>query len=150
MDLLGTGNGAAWPKEPRFLPQVRDHNWFVEARRRESVTTWARGTVTSILADNFGNGFSNFFPLYLHRLKTGNENLFDASANAVRSLNLSEAAQQYLVRCNADHGELVFFHVVAIMHAPFFRGENAAALRQGWPRILLPPTEISCPPAWAN
>jgi len=130
-------------KSPDFFPQVGDRNFFVEARRRESVTTWARGTVTSILADNFGNGFSNFFPLYLHRLQTGNGDLFDASTKAVRMLNLSEAAQQYLERCDADHGELVFFHVVAIMHSPLFRGENAAALRQGWPRIPLPADRAS-------
>lgn len=125
-------------KSPDFFPQVREGNLFVEARRRESVTLWARGTITRILADNFGNGFSNFFPLYLYRLRATNGDLFDASATKAKTLNLSEVAKQYLKQCNARRGESVFFHIIAVMHAPLFRGENASALRQGWPRIPLP------------
>ncbi|MCC7447509.1 MAG: DUF559 domain-containing protein, partial [Anaerolineae bacterium] len=34
--------------------------------------------------------------------------------------------------------ESLFYHAIAIMHAPAYRTENAGALRQDWPRIPLP------------
>jgi very-short-patch-repair endonuclease len=36
---------------------------------------------------------------------------------------------------------LLFYHAIAIMHAPTYRTENAGALRQDWPRIPLPATK---------
>ena len=35
----------------------------------------------------------------------------------------------------------VFYHTLAILHAPDYRKENAGALRQDWPRIPLPDTK---------
>lgn len=52
-------------KSPDFFPQVFPKNAFIEARQRESVTEFSRGMVVTGLADNFGNGFSNFFPKLL-------------------------------------------------------------------------------------
>ena len=55
-------------KSPDFFPHVFPGNHFFEARQKESGSAYGRGMVVSILADNFGNGFSNFFPkLYLTR-----------------------------------------------------------------------------------
>jgi len=34
--------------------------------------------------------------------------------------------------------EELFFHIVAILHSPAYREENAGALRQDWPRVPLP------------
>jgi hypothetical protein len=41
-----------------------------------------------------------------------------------------------------DRPETIFFHALAIMHAPAYAEENAGALRQDWPRVPL----SLCPP----
>ncbi len=37
-----------------------------------------------------------------------------------------------------DH---LFYHTIAILHAPVYRNENASALRQDWPRVPLPSSQ---------
>ena len=54
-----------------------------------------------------------------------------------RSPNLSAAAQGYLDRLNANVEDL-FHYVLAVLHDPAYRAENAGALRMEWPRIPLP------------
>ncbi len=51
--------------------------------------------------------------------------------------NLTEFARNYLagLKCGAED---LFFHIVAVLHAPGYREENAGALRQDWPRVPLP------------
>lgn len=39
------------------------------------------------------------------------------------------------MKCGAED---LFFHIVAVLHSPLYREENAGALRQDWPRIPLP------------
>jgi predicted helicase len=57
-------------------------------------------------------------------------------------LNLSESAVQYLNRLGTlKDAEHLFYHVIAILHAPEYRKENAGALRQDWPRVPLPATK---------
>jgi hypothetical protein len=124
---------------------VFNGNLFIEARRKEPLERWSRGTVTSILSDNFGNGFSNFFPMLL--VKQLAESLFeDGTTNQSHRVgdylaNLSDAALAYLNTFNgiADTPHL-FHHAIAILHAPDYAAENGAALRQDWPRVPLPAT----------
>ena len=54
-----------------------------------------------------------------------------------RSPNLSAAAQGYLDRLNANVEDL-FHYVLAVLHDPAYRVDNAGALRMEWPRIPLP------------
>lgn len=54
--------------------------------------------------------------------------------------NLSNAATEYLARLDTDAPAL-FHHIVAVLHAPAYRTENAGALKQDWPRIPLPATK---------
>ena len=115
---------------PEYVPHVAPGNLWIEARQKQTMDAFDRGYVTDSLADNFGNGLSNFFPLELH--KQGNL-LGDAASH----LNLSEKAEKYLAAIGASH-ELLFFHAVAILHSPAYRTENQGALRQDWPRIPLP------------
>ena len=66
-----------------------------------------------------------------------------------RELNLHDDAKTYL-HALFDVGnsfialqqpaETLFFHVIAVLHAPAYRTENAGALRLDWPRIPLPGT----------
>jgi hypothetical protein len=129
-------------KSPDFLPQVFPQNAFVEARQRESVTDFSRGTVVTRLADNFGNGFSNFFPKLL--VNEPKETLFTAKTRKERrTQNLSELAKAYLKDLTLHPGPKeddspLFYHVTAILHSPIFRTENLSALRKNWPRIPLP------------
>ena len=50
---------------------------------------------------------------------------------------MSEAATAYLADLKAAPEEL-FYHALAVLHAPAYRAENAGGLRQDWPRIPLP------------
>ena len=34
--------------------------------------------------------------------------------------------------------EALFYHTLAVLHAPDYRAENSGALRQDWPRVPLP------------
>jgi Type ISP C-terminal specificity domain/N-6 DNA Methylase len=126
-------------KETRLLDREREefqaqfvgYTTWVEARQRESDDIFARGTVVRGLADNFGNGLSNFFPAVVLE-----ETLL--SEDQCRA-NLSDASEAYLGSIHADHTD-IFFHALAIMHTPQYRAENSGALLSDWPRIPLPAT----------
>ncbi|MBI5383713.1 MAG: N-6 DNA methylase [Verrucomicrobia bacterium] len=51
--------------------------------------------------------------------------------------NLTPRAAAYLAGLRTKP-EALFFHIVAVLHAPAYRTENAGALRQDWPRVPLP------------
>jgi hypothetical protein len=120
-------------RSPDYFAVARPDNPCIEARQRQPMDAFDRGYVTSTLADNFGNGFSSFFPLRLHE----GENLI---SEAALHPNVSKQAQAYLAGIGAGF-ESLFYHVVAILHSPDFRDENQGALKQDWPRIPLPATK---------
>ena len=117
---------------PDYKHHVFDGNLWLEARQREAREYFTRGTLCRHLADNFGNGLSNFFPTWLRDegFRLGNE-------GAQRRSNLSPAAQLYLDRLGLGVEDL-FHHVLAVLHNPAYREANAGALRMEWPRIPLP------------
>ena len=123
------GRGLLGRPSTDYPPQVFDGNLFIEAREREAKEDFSRGTLIRGLADNFGNGFSNFFPMLL--CDHGN------NGNSVRRANLSGTAQNYLQHIRADAEDL-FYYIIATLHDPAYRVANAGALRMGWPRIPLP------------
>ena len=51
--------------------------------------------------------------------------------------NLTPLALKYLTKLTATPEDL-FFHIVAILHAPAYCAENIGAFRQDWPRVPLP------------
>lgn len=123
-----------------YIPHVFDGNYWIEARQRIA-KEFDRGYVTQVLADNFGAGLSNFFPMYLNP-KAGENDLFhqsrpDGSDETQPIPNLSDAATDYLNETGGDV-EALFYHTVALLHAPTYRQENEGALRQDWPRVPLP------------
>ncbi len=118
-------------KRSDYFPQVFVGNMWIEARQKQTQDKFDRGYFTRVLADNFGNGLSTFFPLLLR--SDGASLLEPAGARP----NLSEAAWAYLDALGAAPEDL-FFHVLAVLHAPAYRDENAGALRQDWPRVPLP------------
>jgi len=132
-------------KRPEYVKHIFAGNYWIEARKSESRDGWDRGTVTTLLADNFANGLSNFFPLYLQSAtsdeSTGGAqpDLFAPAKPSGPQPNLTDYAREYLagLKCGAED---LFFHIVAVLHAPLYREENAGALRQDWPRVPLPKT----------
>ena len=114
-----------------YKPHVFDGNLWFEARKREPREDFSRGTLIRYIGDNFGNGMSYFFPVWLRDYGVGDKD------DAARRLNLSNAAQRYLKRLNAK-GEDLFHHALAVLHDPTYRRANAGALRIEWPRIPLP------------
>jgi hypothetical protein len=119
-------------RSPDYFPHINPENLWIEARRHHSHEYYDRGYSVRVLADNFGNGFSNFFPLYLYDEDPGQ--LFQA-----RHENLSPLARRYLTQAGGDAPAL-FHHTLAILHAPAYRLENSGGLRQDWPRLPLPAT----------
>ena len=130
-----------WEAETKLLDEKRadykshvlDGNLWLEAREKEAREDFSRGTFCRHLADNFGNGLSSFFPLWLHNDGLGT----DKVGETLCSPNLSAAAQRYLEGLDAGVEDL-FHHVLAVLHDPAYRKANAGALRMEWPRIPLP------------
>ncbi len=116
-----------------YRPQAFEGNLLIEAREREAKEDFSRGTLIRGLADNFGNGFSNFFPIWLR-----NDDGFETGGNGTKHRpNLSAAAQRYLKHLNASVEDL-FHHTLTTLHDPAYREANAGALRMDWPHIPLP------------
>jgi len=115
-------------KRPEFKRNGFEGNMWLEARQR-IVTDFDRGLFTTALADNLGAGCSNYFPLYLAP---------DITSNGARRESLSGRARAYLAAVGAG-AETLFYHALAVLHAPAYRTANAGALRQDWPRLPPPP-----------
>ena len=118
-------------KRAKYRPHVFEGNMWIEAREREAREDFSRGTLVRHLADNFGNGLSSFFPMWLRDDDLG------GNGEGARRVNLSEAAHCCLKRLGPGVDDL-FHHVLATLHDPAYREANAGALRMEWPRIPLP------------
>ena len=122
-------------KRPEYVPHVIEGNLWIEARQKQTIEKFDRGMVTRTLADNFGAGLSNYFPLYLKSAPSTSP-LFDA-AQGLYKANLSAGAETYLSTTECTPQEL-FHPVVATLRSPAYARENGGGLRQNWPRIPLP------------
>ena len=123
-------------KRATYKRQVFDGNLWLEARAKQAAESFSRGAYTKHLADNFGNGLSSFFPVYLR----ATEGLPACGPSDDSPLpNLSEMAARHLNSLRGGLGvEDLFHHILAILHSPTYRSVNAGALRLDWPRIPLP------------
>lgn len=118
-------------KRSEYRPHVFAGNIWLEAREKQTKEEFSRGTVVKHLADNFGNGLSTFFPAYLRDAHDNGNEDFD------KRPNLSKSVAVHLKSLKLGVAEL-FHHIVAVLHSPIYRAENAGALRLNWPRIPLP------------
>jgi hypothetical protein len=116
---LGTPSG-------KFVEAVKKipNNFYFEARQKENREEFTRGLVTNCLADNMGNGFSNYFPRFTIS-KTG---------DIVSNINQSNLPQGWPLK-----DDETFFYIVATLHSPRFLSRNRDMLTRAWPRI---PVEI--------
>lgn len=122
-------------KRSEYLPHVFPGNSWIEARQRQPKRGFDRGFFLSVLGDNFGNGLSSFFPLYL-----AGGVLYKASTPKGKNPNLSPLAASYLESVQAGHEDL-FSHLLATLNCPGYRQESESALRLDWPRVPLPATK---------
>ena len=119
---------------PEYKPHVSEGNfWLVSQQkpRRE----WSPPQVISHIGclDLMDRG-ATCVPVWLRDDGLGSDEI-----GSQRRPNLIEggAAEHYLKRLGADVEDL-FHHVLAVLHDPAYRTENAGALRMEWPRIPLP------------
>ena len=142
---------------PDYAAQVFASNLWLSAGQRNRKEDFYAPQVTHVLADHhLVESNVGMFPLYLREEIVSNESsvlrdspeLFSpgdldggsggggSRANETKP-NLSPKAAAYLIKLSAKP-EFLFLHLVATLHAPAYRQENAGALRQDWPRIPLP------------
>jgi hypothetical protein len=123
-------------KSPGYFPHAKAGNVWLEARQKQPKEVYDRGICTTVLADNLGNGFSTFFPLYLSEGASSGA-LFDAQG---WKENLAPRAATFVHNHHAKASDL-FDHALAIIHSPAYRLVNAGALRQDWSHIPLPASQ---------
>ena len=110
-----------------YFPQIIPKNMWIAAAQKQRrdfdppITTQWLGSLHLIERG------ANLFPIYIKPFHHHGE----------YQPNLSNTAADYLTRLDADASAL-FHHLVAILHAPAYRADNAGALNQDWPRVPLP------------
>ena len=121
-------------KRADYLSHVFDGNiWFSAARHLRKYTAEPQACIARNLSSlHLIERGANLFPAWLHE-----ERMALDGGGEQRRPNLSDAAQRYLDRLGLGVEDL-FHHVLAVLHNPSYREDNAGALRMEWPRIPLP------------
>jgi hypothetical protein len=126
-------------KRTEYFPHVGGDNVWLSAGQRNRKEDFYQPQFTHLLADHhIVESNVGMFPLYLLR-SAETATLLEKIG---RKENFSNQAAGYIANISATPEEL-FFHVLAVLHAPAYCAENAGALRQDWPRIPLPKTKDS-------
>jgi hypothetical protein len=125
-------------KRSEYFPHVFAGNVFlcaVQQNRKAFDPPTVTGSLASLHTIERG---ANLFPFLLRPVVT-KKYLFtvESATHMGPRPNLSQEAKAYLHAHGLD-SDTLFFHLVAVLHAPAYRTENAGALRQDWPRIPLP------------
>jgi Type ISP C-terminal specificity domain len=133
-----------WEPETKLLDEKRE-NYFAEitptniwlsAGQRNRMEDFYQPQFTRLLADHhIVESNVGMFPLLLHS-ESRNAPLYQKDANSSHP-NLSSDAIKFLgeLRCEPED---LFYHTLATLNSPKYRGDNRGALRQDWPRIPLP------------
>ena len=121
-------------KRAEYKPHVFEDNlWLSSSHRIRKGETEAQTAFTRHIASyHLIERVANWFPAWLR-----DKGLALDGGGEQRRPNLSAAAQSYLDRLGLGLEDL-FHHVLAVLHDPAFRRDNAGALRMDWPRIPLP------------
>ncbi len=131
-----------WEAETKLLDEKRadykshvfeNNLWLSSVPRLRRDSTEPQTAITSHIASLHLNEWgASMFPAYLRNDGLGVEGVVKQ-----RRPNLSPTAETYLERTGTDVEDL-FHHVLAVLHDPSYREENAGALRMEWPRIPIP------------
>lgn len=133
---------------PSLVQHYHPGNAFLVSRPNPVTEPEGYATImVSSLADfHLMRGQAHHFPVNLHEAATSEfvtpNSLLQADANWASSPNLSTQARHWLNEIGLDTSpetsRLVWHHALAITYSPAYLTENAAGIRQGWPRIPLP------------
>jgi hypothetical protein len=130
-------------KRAEYYPQIFEGNIWIGAvsqNRKEFSPPLVSSRLCSRHVIERG---ANLFPLWLRpparRETLDFESSIDQSEVERPRLNLSPKASEYLSSIGTlNDAEALFYHVIAVLHAPAYAREHGGALRQNWPRIPLP------------
>jgi hypothetical protein len=130
-------------KRSDYVTQCRDENlWLFTTGRTRKASIEPPIPVRQLadlnLMDSGARGFPLFtFPVAAAEPPDTHPDLFSSPNPTGPQPNLTEFAKSYLSELGCGPEDL-FFHIVAVLHSPLYREENAGALRQDWPRVPLP------------
>jgi len=129
-----------WEKDTKLLdekradyrPHVFQGNLWLGSSKREIQADFTQGMCVRDIA-NWKYGFwgVHLFPVWLYDEVIGSEEV------GTHRPNLSATAQRLLDHLGLRNEDL-FYHVLATLHDPAYRDQNAGALGMEWPRIPLP------------
>jgi hypothetical protein len=128
-------------RRAEFRPHVFPGNLLLAVVRHNRKGYTEPMVVTCFPSHHLIERGANYFPLYLNPVEPAADqahpDLFAPAKPSGPQPNLTDYAREYLagLKCGAED---LFFHIVAVLHAPLYREENAGALRQDWPRVPLP------------
>ena len=124
-------------KSPDYPPHVFDSNRWMLSQRKPRREWSLPQAIKSIGCLDLMDRGASCIPMYLNP-EAGGGDLFSQSDGSGDPIpNLSDRAEHY-VQQHSESVETLFYHAIAVMHAPTYRQENEGALRQDWPRIPLP------------
>lgn len=133
-----------WKSDPSLLDRARPElkaqvftgNLFIVSQSKPR-RAWSRPQcIQSIGCLDLMDRGASCIPLYV-KPEPETATLFSAVAENEIRPNLSDVARDYLKNLNLPP-ETLFYHALATLHAPSYAAENAGALQQDWPRIVLP------------
>jgi Type ISP C-terminal specificity domain/N-6 DNA Methylase len=126
-------------KRAEYYPHVYPGNVWLSAGQRNRKEDFYQPQFTTLLADHhLVESNVGMFPLYLCAVRE-QSSLFDHGDSGEPKPNLSPQTASYRRQFEVAEQDL-FYHTLAVLHAPTYRTENAGALRQDWPRVPLPGT----------
>lgn len=129
-------------KRSEYISNILDSNLWIAAVQQNRKQYDAPSPHRNVTCRHAIERGANLFPMFLRPVARKGE-LFVAVDTSREidgnNANLSDSGLEYLqaMKGIADHPHL-FHHAIAILHAPSYAAENAAALRQDWPRVPLP------------
>jgi predicted helicase len=119
-------------KRAAYLPHVFEGNIWLAAVRQDRKSFDPPIVADTMCSLHVIERGANMFPLFLANAQEQGVLGRDGERKPTRSNVTSEAAS-YTEQLKATAPDL-FYHTLAILHAPAYRQEDAGALRQGWPR----------------
>ena len=126
-------------KRTEYFLQVFQGNIWLSAGQRNRKEDFYQPQFLTVLADHhLVESNVGMFPLWL-KPNPDPSSLFDRVGSDKPKPNLTVGAQEYLASLRlGNDSEALFYHTLAVLHASVYRTENAGALRQDWPRVVLP------------
>ncbi len=125
-----------------YFPHVIESNvWFVSQQKPRRAWSMPQ-VIKSIGCLDLMDRSASCIPLYLKPTEDQPQQTSFLDDYHSLNENVSAAAGDYLHHVGAA-APVLFYHAIAMLHAPAYRQENAGALHQAWPRIPLPNSKVA-------